>query len=121
MWFLIKAAFWISLVLLLVPMPDNGSAQRQVSAIEAFGAAQAAIGDMKGFCERNPAACATGQAALTTIGEKAKVGAKLVHDYLDEKLPAEQAKPATEAHRPPPAAPAVTGSAHPRPQPKPAG
>jgi hypothetical protein len=99
--FLLKAAFWLSIVLFLIPMPKSetptGSIapERSVSAAEALGAAQVAIHDLQGFCQRNPAACEVGTAALITVGEKAKVGAKMVYEYLDTKLPSD--KPAQPA------------------------
>lgn len=88
MWFLLRATFWISLVLLLVPMDTGASSSSQhVSPLQALSVAQAAVEDAKGFCERNPAACETGAAALVTVGEKARVGVRLLNTYLDENLP----------------------------------
>lgn len=93
--FLIKSAFWLGLALFIIPMPkgEKPSAERTVSAIEAVGAAQEAFSDIKGFCDRKPGACEVGQAALVTVGERAKVGAKMVYDYLDTQLPSDKAAP----------------------------
>jgi Family of unknown function (DUF5330) len=110
MWFLLRATFWISLVLLLVPM-DTGTVSKShhVSPLEALGVAQAAMQDAKGFCERNPAACETGAAALVTVGEKARVGVRMLNTYLDENLPSDgqaTARPAATN----PTAPLTTSS-----------
>mgnify|MGYP001606087841 CR=1 FL=1 len=87
MFFLLRAAFWLSLVVLLIPAdpaetPANGAA-RTVSTFEAIGAAHSALRDAEGFCERNPAACDTGRVALEGFGAKARTGARWVHDRLD--------------------------------------
>ncbi|SDT98536.1 DUF5330 domain-containing protein [Stappia sp. ES.058] len=86
MFFLLRCAFWIGLVLLLLPIdtgPDE-SPTAGLSPVQAFFAAQSTISDLSGFCERNPETCATGGQAISRIGEKAKVSAKLLYDYMDE-------------------------------------
>jgi hypothetical protein len=86
MFFLLRCAFWIGLVLLLLPI-DTGPDESQtagISPVKAFFAAQSTISDLSGFCERNPETCATGGQAIARIGEKAKVSAKLLIDYMDE-------------------------------------
>lgn len=87
MFFLLRAAFWLSLVVLLIPAdptetPRNGAA-RPVSPFEAIGAAQSTFQDLKGFCGREPTACDTGKAALDGFGAKARTGARWVYDQLD--------------------------------------
>ena len=73
MGFIIRSIFWLSLVLLLLPIGGTGgqdSAETpQVGALQALGAAREAITDMIGICERKPEVCATGRAALTRAGE----------------------------------------------------
>jgi hypothetical protein len=86
MFFLLRCAFWIGLVLLLLPI-DTGPDESQtagISPVKAFFAAQSTISDLSGFCERNPETCATGGQAIARIGEKAKVSAKILIDYMDE-------------------------------------
>jgi hypothetical protein len=85
MFFLLRCAFWIGLVLLLLPI-DTGSDESQtagISPVKAFFAAQSTISDLSGFCDRNPETCATGGQAIARIGEKAKVSAKILVDYMD--------------------------------------
>ena len=90
--FLIKAAFWISIVVLLLPAdPANRRDTRNhVSASEAFGAAQAAMEDASGFCDRQPDACVVGSQAFQSFGEKAQHGAKLLYEFLSARFAAKQ-------------------------------
>jgi len=88
MFFLLRAAFWLSLVILLIPAdpadtPASGG--KTVSTLEALGAAQSTLDDVKGFCGRNPAACDVGRSALDTFGAKARTGARWVYEQLDPK------------------------------------
>jgi hypothetical protein len=81
--FFIKAAFWLTIVVLLIPAEKARDGQHaQVGALEALGAAQAAVEDASGFCKRNPDACETGSQAFQTFGEKAQYGAKLLYEFL---------------------------------------
>ena len=83
--FLIKAAFWLSLVILLIPGdPDTGREAPRVGAMQAFSAAQATVADMGAFCERNPDVCATGGAVAQVFADKARHGAQLIYDYFSE-------------------------------------
>lgn len=87
MGFLIKCAFWLSLVLLVIPFGnDDGNGGPRVGTVEAFLAARAVIDDMSGLCERRPEACEVGRSALHTIGVRAREGARIAYDMLDEQL-----------------------------------
>lgn len=87
--FLIRMAFWLSLVILLLPAgnntgnasPPDGS-EVEVTAGAALGAARDTIADLSAFCQRNPDTCATGSAALRVFGQKAQNGARMVYEYL---------------------------------------
>ena len=85
MFFLLRTAFWLSLVILLIPADastgDND--KTQISALQALGAAQQTYVDMTRFCERNSVACETGGAALEVFGAKARTGARMIYQYLD--------------------------------------
>ena len=88
MFFLLRMTFWLGLVLILLP---SGSAQpnasgKEVSAAEAISAASATVGDLRGFCGRQPDACSVGSQMATAIGYKAKAGAKMLYDFLSEAL-----------------------------------
>ena len=65
MGFLIKSAFWLSLVLLIIPFGGKDG-ESTVGAVEAFFAARAVVDDMSGLCERRPEACEVGRSALHT-------------------------------------------------------
>jgi hypothetical protein len=82
MFFLIRMAFWFSLVLLALPLdPKDGDG---ISPIQAFWAAREAVGDVAGICERKPGVCETGKAAMHTIGLRAREGARIAFEMLDE-------------------------------------
>lgn len=82
MFFLLRLAFWVGLVLLLLPLGLKGTDGKEVSVFDAFGAAQALVADLKGFCERQPQACAVGGQMASHLVEKAQVGAKWLHDSI---------------------------------------
>jgi hypothetical protein len=84
MMFLLKAGFWLGLVLVLLPSGGTKSAT-QVSAAEAVSAASAAVSDMSQFCSRQPAACDVGGQAAVAIGHRAQAGAKMIFDFLNER------------------------------------
>lgn len=87
MGFLLRSAFWLSLVLLVLPIAPEGAADApQVGPFQALGAAREAIGDVSGLCERKPDVCETGRAALQTIGVRAREGARIAYELLDEHL-----------------------------------
>ena len=71
--FLVRTAFWLTIVVLL--LPRLGSAP-QVSAGEAVSAAGAAVSDMRQFCARQPEACVVGSQALTSFGQALLIAKK---------------------------------------------
>ncbi|MDI4663903.1 DUF5330 domain-containing protein [Xanthobacter autotrophicus] len=92
MFFLLRLAFWLGLVLLLLPLGLKGTDGKEVSVFDAFGAVQAVVTDFKGFCERQPQACAVGGQMASHLVEKAQVGAKWLHDSIGS-APAGEAPP----------------------------
>jgi hypothetical protein len=84
--FLIRAAFWLSVVILFLPAdPESNSPAPRVSFIEGFVAARAVAVDLSNFCERNPDVCVTGNAAFQVFAEKAQNGAKMLYRYIDQE------------------------------------
>jgi hypothetical protein len=88
MFFLLRMTFWLGLVLVLLPI---GSAQRsqsgsEVSATEAISAASATVGDLRGFCGRQPDACSVGAQMAMAIGYRAQAGAKMLYEALSEAM-----------------------------------
>lgn len=104
MFFLLRLAFWLGLVLLLLPLGLKGTDGKEVSVFDAFGAAQALVADLKGFCERQPQACAVGGQMAGHLVEKAQAGAKWLHDSIGSA-------PAGEGAAHPPAGLSGTGQA----------
>jgi Family of unknown function (DUF5330) len=90
MFFLLRMAFWLGLVLVLLPRektPESDK-QPQIGASEAVSAATAAVSDMSQFCKRQPSACEVGGQAATAIGQRAQEGArKLYKIIIDKKAP----------------------------------
>ena len=82
---LIRTAFWLSLVLFFLPIGHHAvDPETQVSPVEAFSAARAAVQDLAGFCDRNPDACTTGKHAVSYLGDKAQYSARMIYDYLSD-------------------------------------
>nr|WP_321445028.1 DUF5330 domain-containing protein [uncultured Cohaesibacter sp.] len=83
--FLIRAAFWLSLVILILPAePDSKRSDASLSTTQAISAAQAALSDFTSFCSRQPDVCAAGEVALDNFAAKARYGAKQLYVYLDD-------------------------------------
>ena len=87
MFFLIRMAFWFSLVLLALPLSvgSDESGHESVGPIQALFAAREAVGDIAGICERKPDVCETGKSAMHTITARAKETAKIAAAMLDDK------------------------------------
>src|ERR1700742_3694165 len=91
MFFLLRMAFWLGLVLVLLPL---GSSQQvpssdvgtTVGATDAISAASATVGDLRQFCTRQPDACTVGSHVATALGYKAQAGAKMLYDFLTEQM-----------------------------------
>ena len=88
MFFLLRMAFWLGVVLILLPTggAQRGPAGSDVHASDAISAASATVHDLKGFCGREPNACAVGSQLVTTIGYRAQAGAKMLYELLTEAL-----------------------------------
>ncbi|MCB1412921.1 MAG: DUF5330 domain-containing protein [Xanthobacteraceae bacterium] len=92
MFFLLRMAFWLGLVLVLLPRDQAADTDQrpQVNAAEAISAATAAVSDMSQFCTRQPAACEVGGQAASAIGHRAQDGArKLYRIITDRRAPDE--------------------------------
>jgi hypothetical protein len=82
--FLIRTAFWLSVVIMLIPAdPQSETPAPRVSMFEAFSSAGAVAADFSNFCDRNPDVCVTGAAAFQVFAEKAQNGARLLFRYFD--------------------------------------
>jgi len=101
MFFLLRTAFWLSIVIALLPSPESMKPDSGVGAAQAVSAASATFSDMSQFCARQPDACQIGSQALSHFGHKAQASAKWLYDTLTSKsaamqTPAELAKAVAE-------------------------
>src|SRR5258706_819656 len=87
MFFLLRMAFWLGLVLVLLPREKTPESDKlpQVGASEAVSAATAAVSDMSQFCVRQPTACEIGGQAATVIGHRAQAGARKGYQMITDK------------------------------------
>src|SRR5215467_1541420 len=83
--FLLRMAFWLTVILALLPSGGSQPTPKlAVSAVDAMLAAKATVTDMGSFCERQPDACTVGSQAAVAIGHRAQAGAKMLYEYLNE-------------------------------------
>lgn len=92
MFFMLRMAFWLGLVLVLLPREKTPESDKtpQISASEAVSAATAAASDMGQFCKRQPAACEVGGQAATAIGQRAQDGARQLYKIITDDKKSEQ-------------------------------
>jgi hypothetical protein len=90
MFFLLRMAFWLTLVLAMLPtgnsQPQAHANAPQIDAADAVVAAGAAVSDVSGFCDRQPEACKVGAQAAVVIGQRAQAGASMVFDFIQERM-----------------------------------
>lgn len=96
MFFLLRVAFWLSIVLVLLPSADYRSktSAPTIGAADAVSAATAAVSDMTAFCERQPEACEVGGQAAVAFGQRAQAGARFLFDLLHDTLTTASTGPA---------------------------
>ena len=87
MFFLLRMAFWLGLVLVLLPREKTPESEKlpQIGASQAVQAATAAVSDMSQFCKRQPAACEVGGQAASVIGQRAEDGARKLYKIITDK------------------------------------
>jgi Family of unknown function (DUF5330) len=87
MFFLLRMAFWLGLVLVLLPRDKTPQSEKlpQISVSDAVQAATAAVSDMSQFCKRQPQACEVGGQAATVIGVRAQDGARKIYRSVTDK------------------------------------
>jgi hypothetical protein len=85
MFFLLRVAFWLTVVLALLPSGGaQQSAEAKVGPTDAVVAAGAAVSDMSNFCDRQPGACVVGAQTAVAIGQRAQAGAKMVYEFFND-------------------------------------
>src|SRR6202049_2542583 len=87
MFFLLRMAFWLGVLLVLLPREKTPESEKlpHRGAAEAVSAASAAVSDMSQFCKRQPAACEVGGQAATVIGQRAQDGARKLYQIITDK------------------------------------
>ena len=87
MFFLLRVAFWLGLVFVLLPTGKSGDGDKaaHVDPMQAATAAAAMMSDMSQFCTRQPAACEVGGKAAVAVGERAQSGARKVYQFITDK------------------------------------
>jgi hypothetical protein len=78
MMFLFRTAFWLVILILLLPTDEDQ--QKRI-----YGTAQAAVNDVASFCDRNPQTCAAGQDAFAVLVQKARYGAQMLVSLAENK------------------------------------
>jgi hypothetical protein len=87
MFFLLRIAFWLGVVLVLLPgAPQHDASTSGVGTADAMSAASATVSDLRGFCAREPNACTVGSEVATSMGHRAQAGAKMLYEFLTEAL-----------------------------------
>lgn len=102
MWFLIRGAFWFSLVLVMLPIFDQDAtdrlAQEQgVELTDALGAAAGVISYATDLCAQKPDVCVKGAETFSTLGSRAREGARVAYTYLDTQFVDEAAVKAADS------------------------
>jgi len=77
--FLIRMAFWVGLVVLLLPSDKERQAQLYKTATEVVHSATT-------FCDRNAALCEQGARHWAVFRTKLEFGARMVFDMASERL-----------------------------------
>ncbi|NHT78617.1 DUF5330 domain-containing protein [Rhizobiaceae bacterium CRRU44] len=134
MWFLIKAAFWFSLVLVLLPIFGTEEAAQPQAAAGAkmdigqtVSAASEAIGYISAICLEKPDVCTKGAETFNALGHRAKDGARIAYQLLETQFGDEKTASAGDTVTPgdavttgtvpeqalPPAAPSAAAAAEP--------
>lgn len=88
MFFLLRVAFWLTVILALLPFGGSKPVDQTaaVGATDAVVAAGAAVSDMSGFCDRQPDACEVGAQAAAAIGQRAQAGARMVYEFINDQM-----------------------------------
>ncbi|MCV9997767.1 DUF5330 domain-containing protein [Pararhizobium sp. YC-54] len=91
MWFLIKGTFWFSLVLVLLPFLNPASTSTlergpKVDVGDTVSAATEAFGYISAICVEKPDVCVKGTETFVALGHRAREGAKIAYQFLDQQF-----------------------------------
>ena len=87
---MIRIIFCLALIIAFIPVDKEqlDAEQRVVSTRETISLMQSAYYDISQFCYRNPQPCDTGLELFSQFRVKAKTGALLAYNYIDEHFSA---------------------------------
>lgn len=90
MFFLLRMAFWLGLVLALLPGDEarQPAPATNVDVSDALSATRATVRDVKGFCTREPDACTVGEQVATAIGYRVLAGGKMLYQLFQGAMAA---------------------------------
>jgi Family of unknown function (DUF5330) len=75
MLFLLRLAFWILLICLLLPGSHDDSRRL-------LNSAERTVSDVRGFCQRNPGVCEDARLSLTIMLSRLRSGAEFIQTWL---------------------------------------
>ena len=78
MFFLLRMAFWLTVICLFLP----GSRDENIRLLSS---AQQTVNDMRGFCQRNPKVCEDMRQSMTTLLTRFRSGAELLQGWLAQQ------------------------------------
>ena len=111
MFFLLRVAFWLTIVLALLPSGGARTTSSGPQMGEAVSAAGAAVSDARHFCTRQPEACEVGSQAAVWIGQRAQAGARMLYELFNEHT-GPSATGSLASVKTAPAATPMAGTAH---------
>jgi hypothetical protein len=91
MWFLIKGSFWFGLVLVLLSFfsgerSTDVASQPTLQFSDAFVAATGAYDYLSGLCGEKPEVCVKGAETVSALGHRAREGARVAFELLDNRF-----------------------------------
>ncbi len=86
--FLLRSAFWLCLVILILPIDKeeiDPTITQSISAGSVLQLAGGAVSDISQICQRKPDFCIASQEAFMALGVKAHHFAGLAYDYFNHE------------------------------------
>ncbi len=103
MWFLIKGAFWFSMVLVALSyfnsQPADTANGPKLEVADAVVAATGIYAYLSDICSQRPDVCEKGGATLNALGLKAREGAFVAFEFLDKQFAGAGAPPVAASHQ----------------------
>lgn len=93
--FLFKSAFWLGLMIMLLPVeaPQDEQTVGSLTVFDAMTVAGSTVNDLSEFCTRNEAACEAGRNAASVFAYKAKHAANMLNEMVNGDTAGSQPSP----------------------------